>query len=129
LAKEADFFSIGTNDLAQYLFAADRGNAKVAGLNSHFQPALLRTVYSIVNAAHEARIEADICGQAAEIERLIPLWLAMGVDNLSVSIPRITAVRRKICNSSRSGCVGLLDKILVLETAAEVETALLEFGA
>lgn len=127
LAKEVDFFSIGTNDLTQYLFAADRANAKVAGLNSHFQPALLRVIHSVVEAAHKAGIEADICGQAAEVDKLIPLWVAMGVDNLSVSIPRITAVRKKICNVYKSECRKLLDTVLKLGTADEVERTLSEF--
>jgi phosphoenolpyruvate-protein kinase (PTS system EI component) len=128
LAKEADFFSIGTNDLAQYLFAADRSNARVAALNSHFQPALLRAVYLAVTAAHEAGKGVGICGQAAEADSLIPLWIAMGVDELSVSIPRITAVRRKICNTRKSECVGLLDEVLRLETAEEAEHALRTFS-
>ena len=128
LAKEADFFSIGTNDLAQYLFAADRSNARVAALNSHFQPALLRAVYLAVTAAHEAGKGVGICGQAAEADSLIPLWIAMGVDELSVSIPRITAVRRKICNTRKSECVGLLDEVLRFETAEEAEYALRTFS-
>ena len=127
LAKEVDFFSIGTNDLAQYLFAADRNNAKVAGLNSHFQPTLLRVIHSVVQAAHKAGIEADICGQAGEIDSLIPLWVAMGVDNLSVSIPRITAVRRRICHLYKFECDKLLDTILELNTADEVERMLNKF--
>lgn len=124
LAKEADFFSIGTNDLAQYLFAADRTNVKVAALNSYYQPTLLRAVHYVVSAAHAAGIEAHICGQAAETESLIPLWIAMEVDELSVSIPQITAVRRRVCNTKKSECTGLLNTVLLLETAEEVERAL-----
>lgn len=127
LAKEANFFSIGTNDLSQYLFAADRQNAKLSALNSHFQPTLIRVINSVVNAAHGAGIEADICGQAAEIDALVPLWIAMGVDNLSVSIPRITAVRRRICGLSMADCQKLLDSVLEFETAQEVENTLKEF--
>lgn len=127
LAKDVDFFSIGTNDMAQYLFAADRANSKVAGLNSHFQPALLRVIHSVVKAAHQAGIEVDICGQAGEVSALIPLWVAMGVDNLSVSIPRVTSVRKRICNMYKSDCAKLLDKVLLLKTADEVELALKEF--
>ena len=127
LAKEADFFSIGTNDLSQYLFAADRANAKLAGLSSPYQPALLRAINGISAAACDAGIEVDICGQAAEIDDLIPLWLAMGITNLSVSIPRITAVRKRICSLDKSVCAGLLDYVLSLETAGEVEQALKEF--
>ena len=128
LAKEADFFSIGTNDLAQYLFAADRGDARLSGLISHFQPALLRAIYMVVNAAHSAGIEADICGEAAGVDLLVPLWLAMGVDNLSVGMSRITAVRKIICDSVKADCLALLEEILRLDTAAAVEAALRGFA-
>ena len=127
-AKEADFFSIGTNDLSQYLFAADRANAMVTDLNSPFQPTLLRVIKTICDAAHEEGIEVDICGQAAEVETLLPVWLAMGVDNLSVSIPRITAVRRRICSLNKSDCIRLLDTILGFKTADEVILALEDFA-
>ena len=128
LAKDVDFFSIGSNDLSQYLFAADRGNPKLSNLNSHFQPALLRVINGIAAAAREAGTEVDICGQAAEIDVLIPLWLAMGIDNLSVSIPRITDIRRRICALSKTECTGLLDIVLNLGTAGQVEEALVKFA-
>jgi phosphotransferase system enzyme I (PtsI) len=127
LAKEADFFSIGTNDLSQYLFAADRSNAKLAYLNSPFQPALLRIIHKISAAAAEAGIEVDICGQAAEVEALTPIWLAMGITNLSVSIPCITAVRKRICSLDRADCDSLLDTVLCMETAADIEKELKRF--
>ena len=128
LAKEVDFFSIGSNDLSQYLFAADRANSKLAKLISPFQPALLRVINSVSAAAHEAGIEVDICGQVAEVEPLIPLWLAMGIDNLSVSIPRITDVRRKICTLYKSECESLLENVLNLDMASQVEEALMDFA-
>jgi phosphotransferase system enzyme I (PtsI) len=128
LAKEVDFFSLGTNDLSQYLFAADRSNVKLTELNSHFQPTLLRVIYSVVKAAHEANIEVDICGQAAEIVNLTPLWVAMGIDNLSVSIPKITTIRRSICSLYKTECEKLLDSILKMETVAEVERELKDFA-
>ena len=127
LAREVDFFSIGTNDLSQYLFAADRANAKLTYLNSPFQPTLLRIINGISAAAGDAGIEVDICGQAAEVDALIPIWLAMGITNLSVSIPRITAVRKRICSLNKADCGYLLDNVLRLETAGEVEQALKEF--
>jgi phosphotransferase system enzyme I (PtsI) len=127
LAKEVDFFSIGSNDLIQYLFAADRTNTRVAALNSHFQPALLRVINHVANTARQNGIEVDICGQAAEIEKLVPLWIAMDIDNLSVSIPKITAVRRMICGIRKSECVKLLNKILLLQTAEDVEHELGKF--
>lgn len=126
-AREADFFSIGTNDLAQYLFAADRGNERVSKLNSYFQPTLLRAVNHITACAHAAGIEVGICGQAGEVSQLIPLWIAMGIDELSVSIPGVTRVRRAICRSDAQVCKQLLDEVLSMNTAEETEERLSKF--
>ena len=115
-----DFFSIGTNDLTQYLFAADRNNAHVAQLNSYFQPALLRMVDHICRAAHHSNIEVDICGQAGEVDELIPLWVGMGVDNLSVSIPSIPRVRRTIKNCDTEKCRALVERAISMNCEEEV---------
>ena len=115
-----DFFSIGTNDLTQYLFAADRNNAKVAGLNSYFQPALLHMVNHVCQCAHRHGIEVDICGQAGEMDELIPLWVGMGVDNLSVSVPSIPRVRRTIGQCSAAQCRQLADRALQCSSDREV---------
>lgn len=119
-----DFFSIGTNDLTQYLFAADRMNPSVSNLNTYFQPGLLRCVNHIVRCAHEAGIEVDICGQAGEVPELVPLWVGMHVDALSVSIPMIPKVRRRICNLCKSECEKLLNDVLQMDTSAQVRSAL-----
>jgi phosphotransferase system enzyme I (PtsI) len=102
-ADEVDFFSIGTNDLTQYLFAADRSNKELTYLNSHFQPSLLRMVHHVCQAASAKNIEVDICGQAGEVLELIPMWVAMGVHNLSVSVQSVTKVREAICNLDIEG--------------------------
>lgn len=121
-----DFFSIGTNDLTQYLFAADRNNARVAGLNSYFQPALLHMVNHVCQCAHRHGIEVDICGQAGEIDELIPLWVGMGVDNLSVSVPSIPRVRRAISQCSAERCGRLADQALQCSSDQEVMKCLKE---
>ena len=123
-AGEVDFFSIGTNDLTQYLFAADRMNEKVANLNSYFHPALLKTVRYIANSANKNGIEVDICGQAGEIPALVPLWIAMGISNLSVSIPSIPKVRKLICETGKAEAAGIMEAALSLDTAEEVESHL-----
>lgn len=125
-AKEVDFFSVGTNDLTQYLFAADRMNEKVAYLNSYFHPALLQVVKHICDSAAKHGIEVDICGQAGEFPELIPLWAAMGVTNLSVSIPSIPKVRKVICNIEKSKAAVVLERVLSFNTAHEVECYLRE---
>lgn len=123
-AREVDFFSIGTNDLTQYLFAADRMNEKVSYLNSYFHPALLQTVKNICCSAKKQGIKVDICGQAGENVLLIPLWVAMGVDNLSVSIPSIPKVRKMIKSINRSEASKILNEVLKLDTSFEVQSYL-----
>ena len=85
LAKEADFFSIGTNDLTGYTMAVDRGNAKVAYLYSAFQPAVLRSIRQIIAAAKEAGIPVGMCGEAAADPLMIPLLMSFGLDEYSVN--------------------------------------------
>ncbi|MCL2491903.1 MAG: phosphoenolpyruvate--protein phosphotransferase [Coriobacteriia bacterium] len=127
LARDVDFFSIGTNDLSQYLFAADRNNAKLLELNSFFQPTLLRAIDMIARTAHEAGIEVEICGRAGEILELVPLWIAMGIDNVSVSIPAITKVRHAICHTNKADSEKLKDAVLELDTVEEVRVMLSQY--
>lgn len=81
LAKHADFFSIGTNDLTQYTLTVDRGNPDVSYLYSVFSPAVLRSIAHIIRAANNAHIPVGMCGEAAADERLIPLLSPMGWTN------------------------------------------------
>ena len=96
LAQEADFFSIGTNDLTQYTLAVDRGNAEVAKLYTVFHPAVLRSIKSVIAAAKAAGIPVGMCGEAAADPALLPLLLAWGLDEFSVSASSILATRRAI---------------------------------
>ncbi len=119
-AAEVDFFSIGTNDLTQYLFAADRNNKNVAHLNNYFHPTLLSAVYAICKAAAAHHIEVDICGQAGEVELLVPMWVAMGVTNLSVSIPSIPKIKKIICETNVQEASQKLQEVLTFDNAEEV---------
>lgn len=123
-AKQVDFFSIGTNDLTQYLFSADRGNPQLSHLNDPFAPVLLRTIADVAEKAHEAGIFVDICGQAGQEELLLPLWLAMGIDALSVSSKRLLRLRRRLSSLRLADCQSLLDRVLSLQTAGEVRGVL-----
>ena len=99
LAKEAAFFSIGTNDLTGYTMAVDRGNAKVAYLYSTYQPAVLRSIKRIIECGRKEGIMVGMCGEAAADPKLIPLLLAFGLDEFSVSATSVLKTRKII-----SGC-------------------------
>lgn len=96
LAREADFFSIGTNDLVQYTLAADRGNPRVAHLYNPLHPAVLRLVAMTVGAAHSRGIPVAVCGDAAGDPRVIPALVALGVDELSMPPAAIPAAKERI---------------------------------
>ncbi|MGF1869189.1 phosphoenolpyruvate--protein phosphotransferase [Photobacterium indicum] len=96
LAKEVSFFSIGTNDLTQYVMAADRGNNAVSYLVSATQPAVLRMIELAVKAAHDAGIPIGICGEMAGDPKLTETLIGMGIDKLSMSPIRIAAVKQAV---------------------------------
>lgn len=120
LAKEADFFSIGTNDLTQYTMAVDRGNAKVAYLYSSYNPAVLRSVKNIIEAANAAGIMVGMCGEAAADPLLIPLLISFGLGEFSVSATSVLATRGTIAKWSKAEADELAAKALSLATETEV---------
>ena len=120
LAKEADFFSIGTNDLTQYTMAVDRGNAKVAYLYSAYNPAVLRSMKNIIEAANAAGIMVGMCGEAAADPLLIPLLISFGLGEFSVSATSVLATRGTIAKWSKAEADELTAKALSLATETEV---------
>jgi len=127
LAKECDFFSIGTNDLIQYTVAVDRGNEKVAGLYTPYHPAVLQLIERTIAAAHAAGIPCAMCGEAAGDQLLIPLFLGMGLDEFSMSASSILPARKLITELEYETCKGLVDEVLALSTASEVLEKLKDF--
>lgn len=96
LAKVADFFSIGTNDLTQYILAVDRGNQKIAKMYNSFHPAVLRAIATVIDAGHKSNIPVGMCGEFASDEDACLLLLGMGLDEFSMASSMIASVRYKI---------------------------------
>lgn len=119
--KYVDFFSIGTNDLTQYILAADRGNEKVHYLYNSFHPAVLKSIYHIINEAHKNNIWVGMCGEFAGDLRAIPLLLGMGLDEFSMSAQRVLRAKESIIKQEHKNCKELVDKVLKMETTEEVE--------
>ena len=120
LAKEADFFSIGTNDLTGYTMAVDRGNAKVAYLYSAYNPAVLRAIKRIIECGKQEGIMVGMCGEAAADPKLIPLLLAFGLDEFSVSATSVLRTRKNISENDIAQCRELADKVMQCTTEEEV---------
>lgn len=95
-AKEVDFFSIGTNDLTQYILAVDRGNKKIAAMYDFFHPAVICAIEKIIQTGHKAGIMVGMCGEMAGDSKAVPLLLKMGLDEFSVSAANLDYVRKII---------------------------------
>ncbi len=124
LAKEADFFSIGTNDLTGYTMAVDRGNAKVAYLYSAFQPAVLRSIRQIIRAGKEAGIPVGMCGEAAADPLMIPLLMSFGLDEYSVNPVLVLTARCIISKWTKAEADALADKVMAMDNIEDVLAAL-----
>jgi phosphotransferase system enzyme I (PtsI) len=120
-AKEVDFFSIGTNDLIQYTLAVDRGNQDISYLYNQFHPAVLKLIRMTIENGHKEGIWVGMCGEAAGDEKLIPLLLGMGLDEFSMSSSSMLRARWIINNTSKGEIEPMLDEILSLPTAEDVE--------
>lgn len=126
LAKEADFFSIGTNDLTQYTMAVDRGNSKVSALYSHYNPAVLRLIKQTAEAANRAGIPVGMCGEAAGDKAFIPLLIAFGLHEFSVTPAAVLPTRKTVSLWSKTDADALAERVLALDSAEEVAAALEE---
>jgi len=124
LAKEADFFSIGTNDLIQYTTATDRMNEQIADLYQPFHPAILRLIKRVVEAAHAEGNWAGMCGEMAGDKRLAPFLLGVGLDEFSMSAVSIPEVKDQIRNMSLEEAKKIAEEALSCETAQDVREVL-----
>jgi phosphocarrier protein FPr len=119
-AAEADFFSIGTNDLTQYTLAMDRGHPKLAPKVDALNPAVLRLIAQTIEGAHSHNRLAGICGGVAGDPHAVPILVGLGIDELSVSLPAIPTVKAQIRRLSHAACRDLAQRALNCATADEV---------
>jgi phosphotransferase system enzyme I (PtsI) len=124
LAREVDFFSIGTNDLIQYSLAIDRTNEHLSHLYEPLHPAVLRSLKMVVDAAHAVGIDACICGEMAGEPLYLPILLGLGFDELSMNAVSILRVKKILRRFSREEAEKLVSMALSFSTAQEVESFL-----
>ncbi|MDL2267539.1 phosphoenolpyruvate--protein phosphotransferase [Desulfovibrio sp. OttesenSCG-928-G15] len=120
LAKEVDFFSIGTNDLIQYSLGVDRGNKHVAHMHQPLHPSIVRSIKTTVDMAHRAGIAVSVCGEMAADPYCIPILIGMEVDEISLAPQSIPAMKHLVRNSSLEECRELLTSALNAPTVAHI---------
>src|SRR5216110_1616126 len=128
LAREVDFFSIGTNDLIQYTIAVDRVNERIAHLYEPTHPAVLRLLKMIADAAHANKIWVGVCGEMARDVALIPILLGLGIDELSVGATSVPRVKMAVRSLAVPECEQLVGEVLRLQTSSEILARCLELA-
>jgi phosphotransferase system enzyme I (PtsI) len=121
LAREVDFFSIGTNDLIQYALAIDRVNESVTHLYEPLHPAILRLIRQVVQSAHQAGIRVAMCGEMAGEPLYIPILIGLELDDLSMNVLSIYRVKRILRAYTFRECKELVDASMYLSTPDEIE--------
>lgn len=121
LAKEADFFSIGTNDLTGYTMACDRGNSDVSYLYSALQPSVIRLIKYIIECGVKNGISVGMCGEAAANSMMIPLLISFGLTEFSVSAPSVLKVRKTISTWTKSEADEIAEKVMSMSSEKEIE--------
>jgi len=120
LARDADFFSIGTNDLTQYTLAVDRGNELVSTLYSAADPAVLRLIRTVIQDAYKAQIDVSVCGETASEPEYVMLLLGMGVRTLSLTPPMIPEIKQVIRSVTLEDCNQLTRKVLAMNSERQI---------
>ena len=120
LAKEADFFSIGTNDLTGYTMACDRGNSDVSYLYSPLQPSVLRLIKHIIECGVKNGIPVGMCGEVAASSMMIPLLISFGLTEFSVSAPSVLKVRKTISEWTKKDADEVAEKVMSMSTENEI---------
>ena len=126
MAPLVDFFSIGTNDLAQYVLATDRTNSSVAALADPLHPAVLRLIQLTCQAAAAAGIPVSICGEIGGDPAAVPLLIGLGLTELSVPVPAIPLVKEAIRRTTQAACRALAEQALRCDDSSAVRALLVE---
>ena len=124
LAKEVDFFSIGTNDLIQYALAIDRVNEQVSYLYEPLHPSILRLLKNIIDSAHKNGITVALCGEMAGENIYLPVLLGLGVDEMSMNPVAILEVKRILRSISYKKCKHITKRLFSYSTVDEIKTFL-----
>ena len=127
LAKEVDFFSIGTNDLIQYILAVDRGNEYISGLYQDFHPAIIRAIKRIAEAAHDNNIKISVCGEMASDPHATAVLIGLGIDELSVSPSVFSQIKQNIRKLNFEEAKILCDEIIKLTKESDIKTKVVKF--
>jgi phosphotransferase system enzyme I (PtsP) len=124
LAKHVDFFSVGSNDLTQYILAVDKDNPKVAKYYDGLHPAVLLTLKCMVDLAHQAHRPISICGELASDPMALPLLLAMGFDSLSMNASGFLRIKYVLCQIKLTEAKALLAQVLTCTDARQVRISI-----
>ncbi|MCP1306032.1 phosphoenolpyruvate--protein phosphotransferase [Paenibacillus tyrfis] len=127
LAQKVDFFSIGTNDLVQYVLAVDRMNETVAHLYDPFHPSVLRMLKITADHAHKHGTHISVCGELAGDVRALPIWIALGITDLSMSVQSILKVKNSLLQSRHSDGEKIWEELAGCASSAEVVTVLTKY--
>ncbi len=124
LARDVDFFSIGTNDLIQYTLAVDRGNELVSTLYSAADPAVLRLIRTVIQDAYKSQIDISVCGEMASEPEYIMLLLGLGVKTISIALPMIPEIKQIIRSVTMQDCNNVARKVLTMNSEREISSYL-----
>ncbi len=126
IAKEVDFFSIGTNDLCQYTLAVDRMNKKVSALYNHFNPGFLRLIQNVIEQAHKQNKPVGMCGEMASDPLATLLLLGMGLDEFSMGATSIPAIKNIIIRNSMSEAREIFNKVMEMDNSDSITGYLMQ---
>jgi phosphoenolpyruvate-protein phosphotransferase (PTS system enzyme I) len=127
LAREVDFFSIGTNDLIQYTLAVDRGNEFISALYQQFHPALIRSLQKIVDAGHNNKIKVSICGEMASVPYAVPVLIGLGMDELSVLPSMFSEIKQIVRATKYTDAKVLVDELLTFPAETQIKNKVVQF--